>query len=442
MTKDTYTVAAAPPPQVEGADDGELNYDDLKGKEVVVKIARQQEWEVGQTLLLIWKGTTADGRTLPPHVPTHELTAEDIFNGVTIKIANEHAKAVVGGSALVYYQVDYGENSTPLTLSITGRVAPSIPFAVPLLDEASGGAVSPDRVPEGGATARVKFQASMGLGARVSLTATFTSKEGNEVVENFPQTPFLDTNDLTFTLRKDYIKAVTDGTLKLQYTLDVVDGENAIPSEPLDLRVGYGIIPPELEGELRPSPGDPIKVIVPKYTGMVGDEIAISVELPHLNYRSSQKTPRKLEDLAFDIPSGIFISALSTSATVCYHVTRKVDVGNENTWNSLPLNTTIVGRGISMNPPSYLSFADTAPRYNLSYYGISAGSKVEVYWQAEDTPLRHTELTIEHDGDVYYVSVPKDWMTADKRKTVCGNYATIQNDGESRSFSPGAIFTP
>ena len=210
----------------------------------------------------------------------------------------------------------------------------------------------------------------------------------------------------------------------------------------MELSVDYGIIPPKLEGELPPQPGDPIKVIVQKYTGMEGDEIAISVELPHLNYRSSQKTLNKFEDLEFVVPAGIFISALSTTATVRYHVTRKVDIGNDKTWNSLPLNATIVGRGISMNPPSYLSFADTAPRYNLSYYGISAGSKVEVYWQAEDTPLRHTELTIEHDGDVYYVSIPKEWMTADKRKTVCGNYAIIQNDGESRSFSPGAIFKP
>ncbi|MGE6821804.1 hypothetical protein [Pseudomonas soli] len=422
------------PPTIEEAPSGELDWHALSGKNFNVIINRLPQDSVDKKLELKWQGTTADGEELSPECKKHTVAWTDIFNGLKIELENDLAEAVVGGSAVIDYEIEPDLKSPQLNIIVVdGKPEPEL--KIPEIIEARGSGLSPDSVGKNGATVQVKTVAPILEGDQISLTVVATNGEGTQI-ELEPMTGEAKPQHTEFSIAKGLLEAIAGGSLTLFYT--VVDKS----SPTLELRVDYGIIHPELEGELRPPPGDPIKVIVQKYTGMVGDKIAISIDLPHLNYRSSQKTPNKFEDLEFVVPAGIFISALSTTATVRYHVTRKVDIGNDKTWNSLPLNVTIVGRGISMNPPSYLSFADTAPRYNLSYYGISAGSKVEVYWQAEDTPLRHTELTIEHDGDVYYVSIPKEWMTADKRKTVCGNYAIIQNDGESRSFSPGAIFKP
>ncbi|AIN62036.1 hypothetical protein [Pseudomonas soli] len=424
-------------PTIEEAPIGELDWYALSGKNFNAIIKNLPSDSVEKELKFTWQGNTSDGKESDPERKDHTVEWDDIFNGLKIELENGIAKAVVGGSAVISYTIEPNLESDPLNITVVDStpVTPEPELKSPEVKEAIDSALSPDRVGEDGATVLIKTVAPIVEGDQILLVIIATNGAGTPI-ELKPPAEAAGAQHTVFSIAKGLVEAIAGGSLKLQYT---VKGET---SPTLELSVDYGIIPPKLEGELPPQPGDPIKVIVQKYTGMEGDEIAISVELPPLNYRSSQKTPNKFEDLEFVVPAGIFISALSTTATVCYHVTRKVDIDNDKTWNSLPLNATIVGRGISMNPPSYLSFADTAPRYNLSYYGISAGSKVEVYWQAEDTPLRHIELTIEHDGDVYYVSIPKEWMTADKRKTVCGNYAIIQNDGESRSFSPGAIFKP
>lgn len=421
-------------PTIEEAPSGELDWHALNGKNFNVIIQRLPQDSAAKKLELKWQGTTADGEELSPERQEHLVEWTDIFNGLKIELKNDLAKAVVGGSAVIDYEIEPDLKSPPLNITVVdGKLEPEL--KAPEIIEARGSGLSPDSVGKDGATVRVETVAPILEGDQISLTVVATNDKGT-VIELEPMIDEAKPQHTEFIIVKGLIDAIAGGSLTLCYT---VKGKT---SPTLELRVDYGIIPPELEGELGLPPGDLIKIIVPKYTGMAGDEIAMSVELQHLIYRSPQKTPNKIEDLAFDIPSGIFTSALSTSATACYHVTHKVDVGEYKTWNSLPLNTILLGHGTDIRPPRYMSFADEAPRYILYYPEISAGSKVDVYWHAEGSPTRKKELAIKYDGTYYYVSIPKDWITADKRKTVCGNYAIIQNDGASGTFSPGAIFTP
>lgn len=435
MSIEKNTPQSLEKPEIEEAPSGELDWYDLNGKNFNAIIRDLPSDAVDKELKLTWLGITADGEELDPEYKKHIVQWPDIFNGLKIELENDLAKFVVGGSAVIDYEIAPDLKSPSLNITVIDGtpVTPEPELKAPEVTEAIGSALSPDRINEDGATVLIKTVAPIVEGDQILLKVVATNGDGTPIVLE-PPAKEAGQDDTVFTLAKGLIETIAGGTLTLTY------GVNGETSPTLVLSVDYGIIPPELEGELHPPPGAPIKITVPKYTGMKGDKIAISIELPHLHYRSSQEESSGLEDQAFEIPFGIFISALSTTATVQYHVSRQIDENNEKIWTSLPLNVQIIGHGITMTPPIYLSFADTDPRYNLFYHGISAGSKVQVYWHAEGSELNQQELTIAPDGNYYYVSIPKDWLTADKGKTVCGSYSILQKEDTSRQYSPGVIF--
>jgi hypothetical protein len=422
-------------PAIEEASSGELDLYALSGKNFNAIIKNLPSDSADKELELTWQGTTADGKELDLERKNHTVKWTDIFNGLKIELENGIAKAVVGGSAVIGYTIEPDLGSDPLNITVIDStpVTPEPKLKSPEVIEAIDSALSPDRVGEDGATVLIKTVAPIVIGDQILLAITATNGDGTPI-ELEPPAEAAGAQHTVFRIAKGLVEAIAGGSLTLRYT---VKGET---SPTLDLSVDYGIIPPKLEGELHPPQGAPIKIIVPKYTGMKGDKIAISIDLPHLSYRSSQEEASKLEDQVFEIPFGVFIAPLSTTATVHYHVSRQIDEDNKKTWTSHPLNIQIIGHRTHLAPPAYLSFADTAPRYNLSYRGISAGSKVHVYWHAAGSNPRQKELTVAPDGNYYYVSIPKDWLTADKGKTVCGSYSILQNEDTSRQYSPGVIF--
>jgi hypothetical protein len=431
MSIEKNTPQSLEKPEIEEAPSGELDWYDLNGKNFNAIIRDLPSDAVDKELKLTWLGTTADGEELDPEYKKHTVQWPDIFNGLKIELENDLAKAIVGGSAVIYYEIAPDLKSPSLNITVIDGT-PESELKAPEVTEAIGSALSPDRVNEDGATVLIKTVAPIVKGDEILLNVVATNADETPIELN----PMAEAGaqHTVFSIAKGLVEAIAGGSLALRYT---VKGDT---SPTLELSVDYGIIPPELEGGLHPPPGDPIKIIVPKYTGMKGDKIAISIELPHLSYRSSQEEASELEDQVFEIPFGIFISSLSTTAIVHYHVSRQIDENNEKAWTSLPLIVQIIGHGITMAPPIYLSFADDDPRYNLFYHGISVGSKVQVYWHAEGSELRQQELTIAPDGNYYYVSIPKDWLTEDKGKTVCGSYSIFQNEDTSRQYSPGVIF--
>ncbi|PZW86432.1 hypothetical protein DFS21_101187 [Pseudomonas sp. 2848] len=435
MSIEKNTPQSLEKPEIEEAPSGKLNWYDLNGKNFNTIIRDLPSDAVDKELKLTWLGTTADGDELDPEYKKHPVQWPDIFNGLKIELENDLAKAVVGGSAVIDYEIAPDLKSPSLNITVIDGtpVTPEPELKSPEVIEAIDSALSPDRVGEDGATVLIKTVAPIVEGDQILLAIIATNGDGTPI-ELEPPAEAAGAQHTVFSIAKGLVEAIAGGSLTLRYT---VNGET---SPTLELSVDYGIIPPKLEGKLPPQPGAPIKIIVPKYTGMNGDKIAISIDLPHLSYRSSQEEASELEDQTVEIPFGIFISSLSTTAIVHYHVSRQIDENNEKAWTSIPLSVQIIGHDITMAPPVYLSFADIAPKYNLSYHGIAVGSIVQVYWHAEGRELRQAELTIDHDGDFHYVPIPRDWLTSDKSRTVCGNFSILQDDGTSRKFSPGVVF--
>ncbi|QXI37699.1 hypothetical protein [Pseudomonas xantholysinigenes] len=307
-------------PEIEEALSGELDWHALNGKNFNVIIKNLPSDAVDKELKLTWLGTTSDEEELDPEHKKHLVQWPDIFNGLKIELENDLAKAVVGGSAVIDYEIAPNLKSYPLDITVIDGT-PEPELNAPEVIEAIGSVLSPDRVKEDGATVMIKTVAPIVEGDEILLTVVATDGTGAPI-ELKPMAE-AGAQHTAFSIAKGLVEAIVGGSLTLRYT---IKGET---SPTLELSVDYGIIPPKLEGELHPPQGAPVKIIVPKYTGMKGDKIAISIDLPHLSYRSSQKEASKLEDQAFEIPFGVFIAPLSTTAIVHYHVCRQIDENNK-----------------------------------------------------------------------------------------------------------------
>lgn len=390
---------------------------------------------------MIWVGTDSDGTVLDPVPHNHPITESDRFDGVEINIENKHARNAQGGEAKVYYSVNFGPTSEILEFDVVGNIE-TIKFKSPTVDTSIGTILNPDFIPKTGATARVKFQEPMGLGARILLRQTVTNHNGNSQTIEYPVNFFPDKNDLTYNIDKDLIIAADGGKIELQYTIKTL-AEEEFYSTKLELKIGYGCIPPRIVQEVDFSNGTHVSVTVPKYTGMIKDEIALSISTGNQTYESPPQTTNTIQDLFFLVPIGLYMGVFGNTVQTAYNVKRKVDEENDRTWISAPSNWMYVGRGLLLNAPQYMSFADTVPRYIVSYEGITTNDTITIYWHTEGEPLKHKEnCTVKKDSQYYYTSIPKDWMTSSKNKIVVGNYIYTPKNTSTKHFSPAGIFIP
>jgi hypothetical protein len=424
-------------PEIEEALNGELDWHALNGKNFNAIIKNLPSDAVGKELKLTWLGTNSDEEELDPEHKKHIIQWSDIFNDLTIELENDLAKAVVGGSAVIDYEIEPDLKSPQLNITVIDGtpVTPEPELNAPEVTEAIGSALSPDRVKEDGATVLIKTVAPIVEGDEILLKVVATDAKGTPIVLE-PPAKEAGQDDTEFRIDKDLLKAIAGGSLKLHYT---VKGET---SPTLELSVDYGIIPPELDGIIDPQETTPIKIVVPHYEGMSGDSISLSIELPNLSYRSSPQIAKGVNNLQFNVPFGVFVAAFNYFATVTYEVTRTIDEDNKEQWSSHPLIIPITGYVTNIRPPQYMSFAGEAPTYTVNYAGVTGGDTVEVYWQAEDKPLKSMMLTVKKDKSYYYVDIPKIWATDDRNKTICGNYSLPLGSGNLRQFSPGSIFKP
>ena len=434
-------INAAPKPTIEGTENGELDLEQLEGKNLLAKIAAQpDEWKAGQNLQLIWAGTAADGTALDPVPHSHNITEQNRFNGIEITIENKHAKSALGGKAKVYYSVNFGLTSEVLEFNIVGNIE-TVTFNSPTVDTSVGPILNPDAIPAAGATARVKFQEAMGPGARIFLKYTVTNDNGNSQTKDYPVNFFPDKNDLIYNIDKDLIIAADGGKLELQYLIKTLTDEE-FDSAKLELKIGYGCIPPNIATELDFLTSTHASITVPKYTGMAKDEIVLSITTGDQTYESSPQTADTLKDLTFLVPTGLYMGVFGNTVQTCYKVKRKVDEENDRTWTSEFLNWMYVDQGFPLNAPQYMSFADTAPRYTVKYEGVTTNDTVTIYWHAEGADLRQENCKIAEDSGYYYVPIPEQWMKDSKGKVVVGNYIYTPKNSSTKYFSPASVFIP
>ncbi|PMZ99428.1 MULTISPECIES: hypothetical protein [unclassified Pseudomonas] len=434
-------VQPLPAPRVAEADEaGNLDFSLLGDADVLVYLDPDDRWVVGQAVTLVWVGMTANGSRLAPVIKHGQLKAD----GVECSLENAHAAAVLQGDAHLVYRIDEsGLGSDPRVISIIG----SLELEAPEVDEAAEGALDPEDVPPQGATIRIKAYPHMAKGDQLLLEWKGMSAAG-------------DPHDLSWTLDvqqvgdleqqvgKDEVDVLDGGRVTLFHTLTAVGGALS-GSANCDLRVGRVAFPrPEVEKAFGDDKdqldfnrdfvgASHVKVTVRQYAGMVGDQVAVVLEVPDLAYQSPWKDVVGPADLVFEVPAGVVMHGIGHRVPISYRILRG---DQEETSDVLELN--IHEQLLDMQAPRYMSFAGQEPKFIVRYHEVKSGDQVDIHWQVEGELSRSATAAVFKDATYWLVSIEPGWVDADEGKTVYANYSIVPKVGEKRQFSPVHAFKP
>ncbi|UXZ45065.1 hypothetical protein [Pseudomonas soli] len=434
-------VQPLPAPRVRDADEaGNLDFSLLGDADVLVYLDPDDRWVVGQAVTLVWVGMTANGSRLAPVIKHGQLKAD----GVEFSLDNAHAAAVLQGDARLVYRIDEGGlGSDPRVISIIG----SLELAAPEVDEATGGALDPENVPSQGATIRIKAYPHMAKGDQILLEWNGVSAAGDPHDLSW-SLDVQQVGDLEQRVGKDDIEVLVGGRVTLFYTLTAVGGALS-GSADCDLRVGRVAFPrPEVEKAFGDDKdqldfnrdfvgASHVKVTVRQYAGMAGDQVAIVLEVPDLDYQLPWKEDVGPADLIFEVPAGVVMHGIGNTVPISYRILRG---DQKETSDVLELN--IQEQQLDMQAPNYMSFAGQAPAFIVRYPEVKSGDQVDIHWQVEGEAFRNATAAVYQDENYWLVPIEPGWVAADKGKTVYANYSVVPKVGEKRQFSPLYTFKP
>jgi len=225
-------------PKVMQAVGDELDLNALGAGDVDVQIDTEQDGiAVGDTVLLTWAGTTADGTPLPEEHLSLEVTNASFLD---FAVPNAAAAPLAQGRVMLYYVIN-GRPSAVRHLSVTGEVQT---LAAPSVQEAADGGLDPANV---GVAAHVQVEpyAGMDMGDRVTFYWSGT-RNGEPVsfltgfrdVTEADTTP--DNRAIVFAVEKAEVEALEGAVLNIYYTVDLYGQGLQPPSPTLTLEVGDG----------------------------------------------------------------------------------------------------------------------------------------------------------------------------------------------------------
>ncbi|MDH1658712.1 hypothetical protein N5E96_00620 [Pseudomonas mosselii] len=434
-------VQPLPAPRVLDADDaGNLDFNLLGDADVRIFLDPDDRWVAGQAVTLVWVGMTANASRLAPVLKHGQLKAD----GVEFSLENAHAAAVLQGDARLVYRIDEsGLGSDPRVISIIG----SLELDAPEVDEAADGALDPENVPPQGATIRIKAYPYMAKGDQILLEWNGVSADGDPHELSW----HLDVEkvgELEQRVGKDEVEVLVGGRVTLSYTLTAGGGALS-GSANCDLRVGRVEFPrPEVEKAFGDNKDQldfnrdfagvsHVKVTVRQYAGMAGDQVAVVLEVPDLDYQSPWKDVVGPADLVFEVPAGVVMHGIGHTVPISYKILRGE---HEQTSDVLELN--IQEQQLEMQAPRYMSFAGQEPKFVVCYPEVKNGDQVDIHWQVEGEPSRSATAVVHPDANYWLVPIERSWVAADEGKTVYANYSVVPKVGEKRQFSPLEVFTP
>ena len=232
------TVTFYEKPKVIGAPGDVLDLTALGAADVGVQVDTEQEdVAVGDTVLLTWAGTAADGTALPEEHLSREVTNDSYLD---FAVPNAAAAPLAQGTALLYYAIN-GRPSAVRHLAVTGEVQT---LAAPLVQEARDGALDPADV-AGAVHVQVDPYAGMSMGDRVTYVwKGFRNGESASFLTDFHDVTEGDVTPvkkpLVFAVPKAEAEALEGGTLEIYYKVDLYGQGEQPPSPTLTLEVGEG----------------------------------------------------------------------------------------------------------------------------------------------------------------------------------------------------------
>lgn len=429
-----------PAPRVLDADDaGNLDFNQLGDADVRIFLDYDERWVVGQEVMLVWVGVSANRTRLAPVIKRERLKAE----GVAIVLEHAHAAAVLQGDAYLAYRiVESGLGSDAQLVSIIGFLE----LDAPEVDEAADNALDPENVPPEGATIRIKAYPYMTAGDELLLEWAGRPLDGPSRDLSW-LLPVERVGDLEQRVGKDEVEALIGTRVTLSYMLTAAGGALSGSADCV-LRVGQPLPRPEVEKAFGDDKdqldfncdfvgASHVKVTVRQYAGMTGDQVAIMLEVPDLAYQSPWKNVDAPADLVFEVTAGVVMHGIGHKVPISYKILRGE---HEETSDVLELN--IHEQLLDLQAPTYMSFAGREPKFIVGYPEVQSGDQIDIHWQVEGEPSRNATAAVYRDAKYWLVPIESGWVAADEGKTVYANYSVVPTAGGKRQFSPVLVFEP
>jgi hypothetical protein len=306
---------------------------------VVVRVAAYPNMACGDQLILSWDGLDIEGFAYQ-HEIVRFVSEAQVGKELVFVIKGLHVAALDGGSLQVYWTLLKGNQPHPLEserlqLSV-GDVRMNL--LAPQIDNAVGGALDPERVPEGTLVALQPY-ARMSAGDRVVL-----SWKGDTAVESFNDTlkveGFAVAEALSFWIPSASIEAHRGSQVTVSYRVERVSGD-VEASDPTKVFIG-----PLVRGELAApevleAPGGVLSVAdsTAGVTLVIGDAQTQDGELVYLRCDGELFSHRDDRDitmetagrpLKFIVPHSFWREHQGSTVGISYTVERLDDVSQES----------------------------------------------------------------------------------------------------------------
>lgn len=284
--KSTVDVDAAEgslePPLVADAAGGVIDLDILGQRDASVIVTGYDDMAVGDRVQLIWAGVAFDGNPVDD-IQEREVAPGDTFFNFLVR--NPVVRAIAQGHAVVRYHVypaagGVVRSSKRVSVQVKGELQPLLP--VPIVREASGGALDPAAALEG-ATVDIAPWEAMSTGDEILLWWAGTTASGSPTL--YRASAVVTGNNLGKTISMivppEEVSLLAGGSLDLYYMVQPVTGSlMESPHAALQILGETSLKPPRVDhadgDRLDPDavPATGTTVIAPHYTGMApGDRI-------------------------------------------------------------------------------------------------------------------------------------------------------------------------
>jgi len=269
-------VEQLPAPSVAGVVGNVLDPASLPPEGALVRIAKHDLIEAGDTILLLWEGKTADGTPLP-HPISIPVTGSGAANGIERRISLIYITPLQGGSVIVRYTLTKSGGETlpsdqlALQVKSLGAQLPK-----PTVDYAQGDTLEPEAVPSDGTYVRVNYLMETGDRIDVHWDGVLDFTDWFQIPVNWGG------KEVEFPVAKTYVDLNKDQTVQVFYI--VTRGGQPLPAsvkQPLLIGSAVELDPPGIK-EADGNSLDPLKAkdaltaVIPAYDNMIGTYLEVS----------------------------------------------------------------------------------------------------------------------------------------------------------------------
>lgn len=306
---------------------------------VVVKVSPYPGMACGDRLVLSWTGIGTEG-SVYRHQAQRFVSHGQLGREITFIVGAAHLAALDGGSLELSYCLSTvlrtgSVESQRLNLQVGDA---SLELPAPIVDDAVGGSLDPDRVPEG-ASVTIRPYAGMAIGDRVRFSWEGKAQEASFrdflIIEAFAVG-----GEISFWVAPQYLGVNLGSTVSLSYVVEragQVAGCSAHTTLKISARVLGTLAAPQVlevkEGALALQQAlDGVTVMIEGADVQAGEVVYLKcdgVQFSHRDYLEATGIAA-LEPLVFIVPYRFWSEHQGTTVRLAYSVERLDDVSQQS----------------------------------------------------------------------------------------------------------------